>query len=142
MVRPSPLEPPSMPVVLEVHESQLFRNVPEGDLVDLAVELDLPVPERIERDALVGAAIEGIAQLARREGLPFSAYDQDDLAALPPDHLQALAELVGAQPSVSGILKSGRKVYKAYRKTRPNSQVALMLPMLLKPLARYASQVG
>lgn len=141
MVGPSPWEPPHMSFILEVHESQLIRNVPEGDLVDLAVELDLPVPERIERDALVGAAIEGIAQLARREGLPFSAYDQDDLAALPPDHLSALADLVGAQPSVAGILKSGRKVYKSYRKTRPNSPVALMLPMLLRPLARYACTV-
>lgn len=139
MVAPSPSGSPPMSVVLEVHESQLFRNVPEGDLIDLAAELDLPIPERIDRDALVGAAIQSIAQLARREGLPFSTYDSDDLAALPPAHLAALADLVGAQASVTAIVKSGRKVYRVYRKTKPNSSIAMMLPMLLRPLARYAS---
>lgn len=129
-----------MTVRLHPHEADLLANLPEGDLIDLAVELDISVPASIERDALLHEAIERIAQLARREGLPFSEYDRMDLDDLPGEHMQALAELVGAQASVDGLLRSGRKVYKQYRKVRPNSQVALLLPMLLGPLARYASE--
>ena len=36
--------------------------------------------------------------------------------------------------------KAGAKVYKAYRKTRPQSPIAMFVPMLLAPLARYALQ--
>jgi hypothetical protein len=140
MLGTSPFARNPMAMVLDLQESQLFLNVPEGDLIDLAAELELSIPERIERNALIGSAIEALARLARREGLPFSDYDKVDLEELPPAHLAALAALIGSQPTVSAILKSGRKVYRTYRKTRTNSPVALMMPMLIGPLARYASE--
>ena len=119
-------------------ESAILRNIPEPDLVGLAAELDIAVPEQIEREPLVARIILNLDLLARREGLPLSDYDEDDLAALDPTHMRALAELCGAQPSVAGLLKAGRKVYKSYLKHRPHSPIAMLLPTLLAPLARYA----
>ena len=118
----------------------MVHHIPEGDLVDLAAELDMAVPEVIDRESLVAEAIDRLADLGRREGLPLSSYDQDDLEALPAAHLRAFAALLGTAPDVRSVLKAGKKVYKTYRKTRPNSQVALMLPTLLGPLARYAAE--
>lgn len=119
-------------------EIAMLRNVPEDDLVALAAELDIAVPAAVQREQLVAAAVVALAQLARREGLPLSDYDRDDLEALPASQLRALASLCGVDPSVDALLKSGARVYKVYRRRKPGSQVALLLPMLLPALARHA----
>lgn len=129
-----------MPVTLSPEETRMLANIPEADLIDLAAELDMAVPEEIQRVSLLEEIIERVAQLGRREGLPLSDYDRDDLEALPQQHQRALADLMGAPANIAGMLKSGKKVYKTYRKTKPNSQVALLLPMLLAPLARFAAE--
>ena len=121
-------------------ELTLCENLPEDNLIELAAELDMLIPERISRPALLSQSIVAIADLASREGLPFSRYDRDDLEALPTSHLRALARLCGSRKeTVDGVLKGGQKVYKMYSRQRPQSPVAMMLPMLLAPLARYAS---
>ncbi len=126
--------------ILTEQELAPFRNLPEAGLIELAAELDLLIPERISREVLLIQSIERIAELAQQEGLPLSRYDREDLAALPQQHLAALAELCGVKPTVGALLKAGRQVYKLYEKRRPQSPVAMMLPMLLAPLARYALQ--
>lgn len=121
-------------------ELAMFAAIPEVELVDLAIELDIAVGASIDRAELLAKAVDGLADLAQREGLPFSPYDEDDLAALPQDHLAALARCIGAPATVPGVLKRGAKVYKTYRKTRGNSQIPLMLPMLLPALGRHLAE--
>lgn len=130
-----------MPLFTEP-ELQLFRQLPEGDVVDLAAELDIAVPESIELAALMGRALHALLDRARTEGLPLSDYDRDDLAALSGAELAALGQALGAAPSVDALLKRGHKVYKMYRRKRSRSQVPLMVPLLLGPLARLAAIEG
>ena len=124
---------------LTTAEMSLYENLPEDNIIELAAELNLLIPERISRDVLLAQAICGIAELAGREGLPLSRYDRDDLEALPREHLRALAAMCGWRPDINAILKAGQKVYKTYTRQRPQSPIAMMLPMLLIPLARYAA---
>jgi hypothetical protein len=121
-------------------EFALFTHVPEADLVELAAELDLAIPAVIDRRELLEKAVVALAQVGRTRGLPLSPYDRDDLAALPPEHLRALAALCGTSPTVDALLKSGKKSYKLY-KNNLMSPIPMMVPMLLRPLARYASEV-
>ncbi len=129
-----------MSATLFPEEIRILANIPEGDLIDLAAELDVAVPEQIDRVALTVTILERLAALGKQEGLPLSDYDRDDLEALPEEHRRALATLLGVPADVSGMLKAGKKVYRVYRKTRPRSPVALLLPMLLGPLARFAAE--
>ena len=129
-----------MPATLSLEETQALANIPEGDLIDLAAELDIAVPLEIQRVSLTEEILERIAELGEREGLPFSTYDREDLEDLPLAHRKALATLLGTSEDVSDLLKAGKKVYKTYRKTRPRSQIALLLPMLLRPLARFLAE--
>lgn len=128
-----------MKFTLSSDEAALVAFVPVGDLVDLAVELDHVPDAEIERNELLGELIPRLFELAQRDGLPFSKYDADDLAELPSDHRAALADAMGWSADVKSMLKRGAKVYKTYR-DKKNSQVALLLPSLLKPLARHASE--
>lgn len=121
-------------------ELTLCENLPDGNIIALAAELNLLIPERISRIELLTDAIVQLAELATREGLPLSRYDRDDLADLPSSHLAALARLCRTRPTVDALLKAGQKVYKTYTKHRSQSPIAMMLPMLLAPLARYAAE--
>jgi len=128
---------------LTPEEVAMFRNVPEEELVDLAIDLDVPVPEEIDLEGMLDALVRNLAALGEREGLPFSRYDKDDLELLNETERGAIAKLNGVKQNVatsvqiSGLLKSGGKIYKMYRKTRPKSQIPMYLPMLLAPLARH-----
>jgi hypothetical protein len=124
---------------LTPEELALFANIPEADLVEFAVDLDLAFPEVVDRRAILEEAIAALARVARTRGLPLSDYDRDDLEALPGAHLRALANLCGAPQTVDGLLKAGRKSYKAY-KGNLMSPIPMMVPMLLGPLARYAAE--
>jgi hypothetical protein len=131
-----------MSVTLTDSEWAPLANLLEQDLVDAAVDLDILVPEAIDRRSLVGRMIPAILERARAEGLPFSKYDAEDLAALPPGHLAAVSRLLGlpAGASVDQVLRAGEKVYRRYQKQRPNNPVALLLPSLLPVLARVAQE--
>jgi hypothetical protein len=130
-----------MSAALTPDELALFVNIPEGDLVELAADLDLAIPAVIDRRTLLEQAVVAMAQLGRTKGLPLSPYDRDDLEALPPEHLRALCALCGTAANVDALLKSGRKSYKAY-KDSPMAPIPMMLPMLLPAIARYAHQTG
>ncbi|TNE92045.1 MAG: hypothetical protein EP330_03580 [Deltaproteobacteria bacterium] len=117
-------------------EWALVQHLPELELVELAAELELVPPAEIDRRTLVVDCVLRIVEVGRSEGLPFSKYDREDLESLSRDELAAIAGLVGTRSSVSAVLSAGQKTYKAWEKTRPKSQVALMLPLLLTAVAR------
>lgn len=125
-----------MDMLLTEAELRLFAGIPEVELVDLAIELDIPVGEEIDRGQLLTRSLAALAELARREGLPLSPYDRDDLVGLDPAHRQALAQALGINAEPDALIKGGRRVYKRYQKHNPRSQVPLLLPMLLPALAR------
>ena len=132
-----------MSEMLTPEELSMFQNVPEDELVDLAIDLNVPVPEEIDLEGMLGAVVRNLAALGEREGLPFSRYDREDLEQLNEMERSAIAKLNGVDPNaqasaqISALLKTGAKIYKMYRKTRPKSQIPLYLPMLLSPLARH-----
>ena len=80
--------------------------------------------------------------MGRREGLPFSDYDKEDLTYLCDAELNAIAALNGVSieldrtKKVQLLLKTGKKNYKVWRKARPKSQIPIYLPMLLNAVAR------
>ena len=129
--------------LLTPDELAMFQNAPEDELVDLAIDLDVPVPEEIDLGSMLDSMVRNLAALAEREGLPFSRYDREDLEQLGEMERSAISRLNGvdhtgsANKQISGLLKTGSKVYKVYRKTRPKSQIPMYLPMLLAPLARH-----
>ena len=129
--------------LLTPDELAMFQNVPEDELVDLAIDLDVPVPEEIDLGSMLDSMVRNLAALGQREGLPFSRYDREDLEQLGEMERSAISRINGVDPNgsptkqISGLMKTGSKVYKVYRKTRPKSQIPMYLPMLLAPLARH-----
>lgn len=119
-------------------ELRALAQLPEEDLVSLAVELDIAVPETIDRAGILDQCIDGLLDVARRGALPLSSYDREDLEALPAPHLAALARLVGTAGTVDAVLSAGQKAFKRYPKAG-RSQITLLVPSLLKPLARAAA---
>ena len=126
-----------MSAALSPEELAMFKHIPDDELVELAVQLDLVVPETIDRAALLERAVEALIEVAKRDGLPLSAYDKDDLEALPKAHLRALAALCGTSASVDALIKRGRKSYKRYR-AKALSPIPMVTPMLLPAIARCA----
>jgi hypothetical protein len=131
-----------MAFALTDEEYRLVEFLPEEDLVDLAVELDIPVGEVIDRRSVLDLCAVAFGELAKREGLPFSDYDREDLELLPASHRAALARQIGVSDSVDAILKAGRKLYKVYRRSRERSQVPMVLPSMLGPVCRNLAERG
>ncbi len=123
---------------LTAEELRALAQLPEEDLVSLAVELDIAVPEHIDRAGLLDQCIDALLDVARRGSLPLSSYDREDLDALPEPHRAALARLMGTAPTADAMLSAGQKAYKRYPKAG-RSQITLLVPTLLKPLARAAA---
>ncbi len=117
-------------------EYRMVAVLPEEDLIDLAVELDIPVGEDLDRRSVLSLCVVSMADLAGREGLPFSEYDREDIEALPPAWREALAHKLGVPDHAQAILKQGRRLYRVYNRSRTRSQVPLVLPSLLGPLCR------
>ena len=129
-----------MSFALTEDEYRMLSSLPEDDIVDLAVEFDIVVDAELNLQELFKEIIQHLADLAASEGLPLHKYNRDDLEALPAPHLQALAALMGEPANINALLKRGAKVYKLYNRERPKSHIALTLPMLLEPLARFAAE--
>lgn len=123
-------------------ERAMLARMPEEDIVELAAELSVTVPAEIRRESLMAHVVAELARYARVSGLPLSPYDREDLEALPPRELAALAALVGVEPTVAALLKAGKRAYKAFGRRKATSPIPLMVPTLLGPLARYAAEQG
>ena len=130
-----------MRFVLTDQETLGLDFLPDKDLADWAVDLDMMPAEQIDRRELLEELVPRLMKLAQREGLPFSKYDAQDLDELPAEHRKALAAAMGWKTDTRSMIKAGEKVWKVYRKNRPGSQIPLMLPVLLKPLARFAYEM-
>lgn len=125
-----------MAFTLTDREWQMVQHLPEMELVALAAELELIPPAEINRRTLVVQCVLRLVEVGRRDGLPLSKYDREDLEALDAAEVQALAALLGTRPNVPALMSAGQRTYKALMKVRPNSQVAMMLPTLLTAVAR------
>ena len=117
-----------------------LRNMPEEELVELAVDLEILVPPSIDHRGMLERCVIAIVDRALLEGLPLSKYDRDDVEALIPEHLRAIAALLklASGASTDAVMRAGQKVTKRYRKKYPNSPMALAVPSLLVPIARAA----
>jgi hypothetical protein len=138
-----PVQARIMPSLITEEEWSTLQNITEDTLVEMAADLSLLIPPEIDRRTLCEECINGIVRRARKEGLPFSKYDQEDLELLSQVHRDAIARLQGLRPgaSVSKIIKTGAKVYKLYLNNRPDNPVAMMVPTLLPAIARRASEI-
>lgn len=127
---------------LEDDEYALVEHLPAEELIALAAELDMIPPEDIDRRALVESCLHRMLARLREERVPLSPYDQEDVQSLPPDLLAALAHLQGTPAEVRAIMRAGKRAYRIRERRRASRQdpVAYMLPILLKPLLRLASQ--
>lgn len=116
------------------------QQLPIESLVDLAAELEIVVGAQIDRRDLTTLCVLALVDHGKREGLPFSKYDADDLDALSQADRDAIAVLMGlaAGSRTASILKAGAKVYKRYQNKRIDHPIPLMLPMLLSAVARAA----
>ncbi len=130
-----------MRFVLTEEETRGLEYLPDKDLADWAVDLDMVPEEEIDRLGLLEELVPRLLGVARREGLPFSKYDAPDLDDLPGDHRRALARAMGWKGDTRSMVRAGERVWKVYRKNRPGSQIPLMLPVLLRPLARFAFEM-
>ncbi len=120
-------------------EWEPIRGIPDNVLVDLAADLGLLVPEALDRRALLDACVPLMVARGQAEGLPLSEYDREDLVALPPELLGAVAAMQGApNASVDAVIQAGLRVWRRYERDKPDSPFALCLPMLLRPIARAA----
>ena len=130
-----------MPFSLTADERQTLHNMPEGDLADLAMEVAVVLDEVINRESLLLQILPRLVDLGRKErGLPLSDYDLEDLTELPPPHRAALARALGWPEDPAGMVKQGKKVFKTFERTHPKSAVTLLVPTLLRPLARFAAE--
>ena len=129
-----------MNAILTPQELEPLRRLPDDVLVDMAADLDICVPETFDVQTLVELSIPKIIERGMEEGLPLSKYDAEDLATLSQAELDALGRIQGLKTptTVAAVIRKGQRVYKWYRRNRPDNPVALMLPMLLSAVARAA----
>ena len=119
-------------------EFQPLAGLPIEQVVDLAAELDVLAPADIDRRELLVECVLALVEHGRREGLPFSKYDREDLEALSREDLTSIGRIQGLTGSVSlrAVLSRGAAVYKTYQNKRIDHPIPLMLPMLLSAVAR------
>ena len=127
--------------VLSPTDLAMIQGVPASDLIALAADFDLVPDAEIDRAGLVAEVLPRMLDRVRAEGVPLSKYDAEDVAALPPPLLGALARLQGCAADPAAILKAGDRVYRQRQRQRGRraDPYALMVPMLLTPLLRLAA---
>lgn len=131
-----------MSFALTDDEWEILSRVPTEDLVQLAAELDLLVPEQVDGRTLVNLCVPLIVERGRRHHLPFSKYDLDDLRELSAADLAVLAEVQGLTPraTVQDVLKVGERAYRSRQSGRNRlDPFAYMIPILLTPIVRCAT---
>lgn len=128
-----------MTFALRDSEWELLSSVPVDDLVGLAAELDILVPAEVNARQLIDLCVPRMVERARKDGLPFSKYDREDIEALSKEQVQALHKMLGlwGRASASSILRAGGRAYKARKRIKPgHDPYAYMIPVLLNPIVR------
>ena len=122
-------------------EWALLTSLPVDDLVALAADLDVVIPHDVDRRELLERCIPLLVELAEREGLPFSKYDGPDLDELPTAQLTAIGRLLGLHGTMTSraIVRTGQRKWRR-NKARTSQAIPMVLPVLLGPVARYASE--
>ncbi len=128
-----------MPTELTDAEWQSIRTLPEVDLVDAAIDLDIPVPSQVDARDLMGRVAVAVLERAKRDGLPLSRWDRDDLEAIDATARAALAKWCNVAPTVDAMLKAGERADGTWKRRSPKAEAAMLVPALLPVLARLAS---
>ena len=127
-------------------EWELVANVPVSDLVALAADVDVVVPQGANRRALVEACVPRMLARGRAETLPLVQVRQGRRrGTIHHSARAALAEIQGlsAGASVSKILSVGQRAWRALQKKgQKESPFGYMVPLLLEPLTRHAVAEG
>jgi hypothetical protein len=117
-----------------------IQSIPEVDLVDAAIDLDIPVPARVDPRELVARIAAGLLERARRDGLPLSKWDREDLESLDAAARAALGRACNVPSgAVDALLKAGERADAAWKRKSPKAESALLVPTLLPVLARLAA---
>lgn len=122
-------------------EWEQIRLLPEIEMVELSIELDILVPEQINHRALINRCLNALIERLTETGLPLTQYDRDDIANLSERERSVVASLVGLHArkgafSIDKIMKRGIKNTKVYQKSSRTESILLILPMLLPAVIR------
>jgi hypothetical protein len=120
------------------NEWTILQNMPEVDLVDLAIELDLRVPEQINHRQLWGQCLQAITELVGSHGLPLTQFNVPDLEDLEVSERAAIAQLTGLKgdASILAIIKAGSKIQKRVQRKKNITYLTIAIPLLLSAIAR------
>jgi hypothetical protein len=131
-----------MAATLTPDERQLLAQVPTSDLAEMATELDILLDAQIDREALLAQCVEAIVERAPTHGIVLSKYDAEDVEDLPAQWREALGRVVGIKGPVTttALLKAGDRAWKALQKSRPRSTLGMLMPLLLRPVSRFAHE--
>lgn len=122
-------------------EIELFRVLPEDMMLDLCRDLDMILPETVDKIPLVIDMIPVFLSHAQRKGLPFHSINRLTLSELTERELQILADICRVKPSIRAILKHGARVYKTiHEKGTRYHAIRLNMITFLKPMLRYHAQ--
>jgi hypothetical protein len=119
-------------------EWTILQNMPEVDLVDLAIELDLRVPEQINHRQLWDQCLQAITELVGSHGLPLTQFNVPDLEDLEVSERAAIAQLTGLKgdASILAIIKAGSKIQKRVQRKKNITYLTIAIPLLLSAIAR------
>ena len=125
---------------MSITESEwaILQNMPEVDLVELAIELDLRVPAKIDHRALWNQSLVAIVSFVQRHGLPLTKFNVADLEELKSIERAAIAQLLGLKrdASVAAIIRAGVKVHKRVIRKHNITYLTIAVPLLLAAIAR------
>jgi hypothetical protein len=125
---------------MSITESEwaVLQNMPEVDLVDLAIELDLRIPAKLDHRQLWDESLEAIVALVQLHGLPLTKFNVSDLEDLKEIERTAIAKLSGLKEdaSISAIIKAGLKAQKRFKRKRNITYLTIAIPLLLSAVAR------
>jgi hypothetical protein len=119
-------------------EIDLFRLFPEDMLLDLCRDLDMILPEKVDKIKLALKIVPIFVSYTQRYGLPFHKLNRSTLEQLSERELQILAELCRVKPTIRAILKHGTKVFKnVHLKGTYRHAIRLNMITFLGPMIRY-----
>ncbi len=129
-------------IYLTEDEAAVWGRIPETDLVEMAVELDIVLDEHLDRSALIQQCLLRFMDRIGDEGLPVSKYDAADIMDLPADWRDALASHIGVGVPLTAraLIRHGKKTWKLYQKRGEKSQVGMLAPLMVTPIARHLAR--